>query len=41
MVAMMLSEWELHNDLWPFGLIGVFVGVGMFLFYALTRTTSD
>ena len=41
MVAMMLSEWELHNDLWPFGLIGIFVGVGMFLFYALTRTASD
>ena len=40
-VAMMLSGRELHNALWPFGLIGVFVGVGMFLFYALTRTTSD
>ena len=40
MVAMMLSGWEFHNDLWPFGLIGVFLGVGMFLFYALTRTTS-
>lgn len=40
-VAMMLSGWEFHNELWPFGLIGVFLGVGMFLFYALTRTTSD
>ena len=36
-VAMMLSGWELHNELWPFGLIGVFLGVGMFLYYALTR----
>ena len=40
-VAMMLSGWAWHNDMWPFGLIGVFVGVGMFLFYALTRTTLD
>jgi hypothetical protein len=40
-VAMRMSAWELHNDLWPFGMIGVFVGVGMFLFYALTRTTSN
>jgi hypothetical protein len=39
-VAMMLSGWTFHNELWPFGLIGVFLGVGMFLFYALTRTTS-
>ncbi len=40
-VAIMLSGWEFHNELWPFGLIGVFLGFGMFLFYALTRTTSD
>lgn len=40
-VAMMLSRWEFHNELWPFGLIGVFVGVGFFFFYALTRTKSD
>jgi hypothetical protein len=40
-VAMRMSAWKLHNELWPFGMIGVFVGVGMFLFYALTRTTSN
>ncbi len=40
-VAMMLSGWEFHNELWAFGLIGVFLGVGMFLFYALTRATSS
>ena len=30
-VAMMLSEWDFHNELWAFGLIGVFLGVGFFL----------
>jgi hypothetical protein len=40
-VAMRMSGWEFHNELWPFGLIGVFQGVGMFLFYALTRATSS
>jgi len=40
-VAMMMSGWEFHHDLWPFALIPVFMGVGMFLFYTLTRTTSD
>ncbi len=40
-VAMLMSGWDWHNEMWPFGLIGVFVGVGMFLFYALTRPTSD
>ena len=39
-VALMLSKGELHNELWPFGLIGVFVGVGFFLFYSLTRATQ-
>ena len=39
-VAMLASKWELHNDLWAFGLIGVFLGFGMFLFYRLTRTKS-
>lgn len=39
-LAMALSAWRWHNDLWPFGLIGVFLGVGMFLFYFLTRTPS-
>ena len=37
-VAMRLSEWELHNELWAFGLVGVFLGLGMFLFYGLTRS---
>lgn len=40
-VAMRLSAWELHNDLWAFGLIGVFVGVGLFLYYGLTRSPRD
>jgi hypothetical protein len=39
-VAMLLSEWELHNDLWAFGLIGVFLGIGLFLYYGLTRTSA-
>lgn len=37
-VALRLSEWDFHNELWAFGLIGVFLGIGMFLFYGLTRT---
>jgi hypothetical protein len=41
-VAMRLSEdYGFHNELWPFGLVAVFMGVGMFLFYALTRTPSN
>ena len=40
-LAMRLSGWDFHNELWPFGLIGVFVGVGMFLFYSLTRQILD
>ena len=40
-VAMMLSNFQDSNQLWPFGMIGVFVGVGFFFFYALTRTKSD
>ena len=40
-VTMKLSEWDFHNELWSFGLIGVFLGVGMFLFYGLTRTPQD
>ncbi len=40
-VAMRMSAWDFHNELWPFGLIGVFLGIGMFLFYALTRTPAD
>ncbi len=41
-VAMRLSAWDYHQELWSFGLIGVFVGLGFFLFYGLTRGgTSD
>ena len=40
-VAMMMSEMEGHEELWPFGLIGAFLGVGFFLYYALTRTRQD
>jgi len=41
-VAMRLSNnYSFHHELWPFGLIAVFIGVGMILFYALTRTPSD
>lgn len=41
-VAMrMSSDFAFHSELWPFGLIAVFVGVGMFLFYYLTRSPSD
>ena len=41
-VAMkMSSDSAFHSELWPFGLIAVFLGVGMFLFYYLTRTPSD
>ena len=40
-VAMrMSSDFAFHSELWPFGLVAVFVGVGMFLFYYLTRTPS-
>ena len=40
-LAMRMSAWDFHNELWPFGLIGVFLGIGMFLFYALTRSPAD
>jgi hypothetical protein len=36
-VALLLSGDPVHRDIWPFGLIGVFLGVGLFLHYALTR----
>ena len=26
-----------HNQVWPFGLLGVFFGLGLFLYYGLTR----
>ena len=40
-VALMLSGWDFHNDWWPFGLIGVFLGFGFFLYYALTRSRDE
>ena len=37
-LALMLSGKPEHNDIWPFGMIAVFVGVGLFLHYFLTQT---
>jgi hypothetical protein len=36
-VALILSKEDYHNRVWSFGLIGVFVGVGLWLHYWLTR----
>jgi drug/metabolite transporter (DMT)-like permease len=36
-VALFLSGDEYHNEIWPFGLIGVFLGLGLLLHYFLTR----
>jgi len=36
-VALNLSGDTYHNAVWPFGLIGIFLGVGLFLHYAVTR----
>lgn len=38
-IALYLSGDPYHNDIWPFGILGVFGGVGLFLHYALTRPT--
>jgi hypothetical protein len=38
-VAMLLAGRD-FEELWAFGLIPMFLGAGMFLFYALTRTPS-
>lgn len=40
-IAMWLSGDPYHNQVWPFGLLGVFFGVGLFLHYALTRDRSQ
>ncbi|HSC25690.1 MAG TPA: DUF6249 domain-containing protein [Vicinamibacterales bacterium] len=40
-VAFRLSSVDFHRELWPFGLIGVFLGVGMFFYYALTKPPSS
>lgn len=37
MVAMMMSARAVHNELSSFGLLFIFLGVGFFFFYALTR----
>ena len=39
-IAMYLSGDSYHNQVWPFGLIGVFLGIGLFLHYALTRPSG-
>ena len=36
-VALMMSGDSYHNEIYPFGLIGVFAGVGFILHYFLTR----
>lgn len=36
-LALYLSGEAYHNEVWPFGLIGVFIGIGLFLHYWLTR----
>ena len=40
-IAMWLSGDPYHNQVWPFGLLGVFFGVGLLLHYALTRDRSQ
>ncbi|MBM3789232.1 MAG: hypothetical protein FJW35_02655 [Acidobacteria bacterium] len=36
-LALYLSGEAYHNRVWPFGLIGVFLGIGLVLHYWLTR----
>jgi hypothetical protein len=36
-IAMWLSNLPEHHDVWPMGLVGVFGGIGLFFYYALTR----
>ena len=36
-VALRLSGDEYHRDVWSFGLIGVFLGIGLVLHYLVTR----
>jgi hypothetical protein len=38
--ALYFSGDEYHNQIWPFGLIGVFLGVGLMLHYLLMRVPS-
>jgi hypothetical protein len=39
--ALFLSGDEYHNQIWPFGLIGVFLGVGLMLHYFLMRSPNQ
>lgn len=39
--ALYLSGDEYHNQIWPFGLIGVFLGVGLMLHYFLMRMPNE
>jgi len=39
-LALWLSQEDYHNRVWSFGLIGVFLGLGLMLHYALTRPTQ-
>lgn len=36
-LALWLSRDDYHNRVWSFGLIGVFLGLGLMLHYLLTR----
>jgi uncharacterized membrane protein YfcA len=36
-LALWLSGDSYHNQVWPFGLLGVFLGIGLFLHYLLTK----
>ena len=40
-LAMRLSGDPYHRQVWPFGLLGVFLGVGLFLHYAITRERAS
>jgi hypothetical protein len=37
-IVLRMSGDPYHNQVWPFGLLGVFFGFGLFLYYGLTRT---
>jgi hypothetical protein len=37
MTAMMLT----YNEMWPYGLVGVLLGAGFFLYYVMTRSKDE
>ena len=39
-LGLMVAMRQVGNELWPYGLVAVFVGIGMVLFYALTRESG-